>query len=303
MTREVQRKPPWLRVRIPGDGDYARVLARRRRRGLVTVCEQARCPNRAECWECGTATFMVLGAVCTRGCRFCSVEAAAHGQPLDPDEPAKLARTVAELGLTYAVITSVTRDDLSDGGAAHIAECVRSLRANDVLVEVLLPDLGGERSSLTTVAASGPAVLGHNVEVVERLSPLVRHPRADYHRSLGVLSDLRDLAAPRQLVKSALLVGLGETEDEVLQTLGDLRASGCQMAVIGQYLQPTVHHQPVVEYRDPGWFQRIADQARHIGFEHVAAGPLVRSSYRASELYVKSLCRPLGSVTEQLHDS
>ena len=287
MGLEARRKPPWLRVRIPGDGEYARVAGRRTRRGLATVCEEARCPNRAECWECGTATFMVMGTVCTRGCRFCSVEAAARGQPLDPDEPAKLAQTVTELGLTYAVITSVTRDDLPDGGAAHIAECVRALRSNDLLVEVLIPDLGGDRAALTAVVVSGPVVLGHNVEVVERLSPRVRHPRADYRRSLDVLRNLRDLAAPTQRVKSALVVGLGETEGEVLQTLGELRAAGCQMLAIGQYLQPTARHLPVAEYRDPSWFQKIGEKAHDIGFEHVAAGPLVRSSYRASELYVK----------------
>ena len=230
---------------------------------------------------------MVMGTVCTRGCRFCSVEAAARGQPLDPDEPAKLAQTVTELGLTYAVITSVTRDDLPDGGAAHIAECVRALRSNDLLVEVLIPDLGGDRAALTAVVVSGPVVLGHNVEVVERLSPRVRHPRADYRRSLDVLRNLRDLAAPTQRVKSALVVGLGETEGEVLQTLGELRAAGCQMLAIGQYLQPTARHLPVAEYRDPSWFQKIGEKAHDIGFEHVAAGPLVRSSYRASELYVK----------------
>jgi len=232
---------------------------------------------------------MVLGAVCTRGCRFCAVESAPGGQPPDPEEPDKLATTVSELGLDYAVITSVTRDDLPDGGAGHIAECVRALRCRDVLVEALIPDLAGDRRSLAAVARSEPVVLGHNVEVVERLSESIRHPRASYRRSLEVLRTLRELASPKQLVKSALLVGLGETEAEVLQTLADLRESGCQMLAVGQYLQPTRTHQPVAEYREPGWFRELAERAREMGFGHVAAGPLVRSSYRASELYVKKV--------------
>lgn len=281
------RKPPWLRVRVPGGGEYARVLARLRERGLTTVCEEARCPNRAECWSCGTATFMVMGAVCTRGCRFCSVQSGAHGQPLDHDEPAKIAVTVAELGLRYAVITSVTRDDLPDGGAAHLAACVRTLREtiDGLLVEVLIPDLAGDEDALRTVVEAGPVVLGHNLEVVERLSPVIRHQRADYRRSLSVLRSFRRLAVPGQLVKSSLLVGLGETDDELLAAMADLRDAGCQMLALGQYLQPTARHVPVVEYRDPAWFEAMGQRARELGFGHVASGPLVRSSYKASELF------------------
>jgi len=292
------RKPPWLRVRVPGGGEYARVLTRRRERGLTTVCEEARCPNRAECWSCGTATFMVMGAVCTRGCRFCSVQTGAHGQPLDPDEPAKLAATVAELGLRYAVITSVTRDDLPDGGAAHIAACVRALRetVDGLLVEVLIPDLAGDEDALRTVVAAGPVVLGHNLEVVERLSPEIRHRRADYRRSLSVLRAFRRLATPGQLVKSSLLVGLGETDDELLAALVDLRVAGCQMVALGQYLQPTARHAPVVEYRDPAWFEAMGQRARELGFSHVASGPLVRSSYKASELFVRGTVQPLSDA-------
>ncbi len=296
MTRPstTARKPPWLRVPIPGGEGHARILGRRRRRGLATVCEEALCPNRAECWECGTATFMVMGAVCTRGCRFCAVEAGARGQPLDPDEPGKLATTVADLGLHYAVITSVTRDDLDDHGAAHLAACVRALRAEvpGLVVEVLIPDLGGDAGRLATVAASGAAVLGHNVEVVRRLSARVRHRAADHDRSLGVLRTLRGLAeaggdgAPR-LVKSALLVGLGETDAEVDETLAELRDAGCQMLAVGQYLQPSRRHWPVARYLEPAWFDDLAERARGMGFSHVAAGPLVRSSYRASELFAR----------------
>lgn len=281
------RKPPWLRVAIPGGANHARILGRRRGRGLATVCEEARCPNRAECWECGTATFMVMGSVCTRGCRFCAVTTAAAGLPLDADEPAKLADTVREMGLDYTVITSVTRDDLPDGGAAHIAACVHALRAADVMVEVLIPDLGGDEDALAGVARSGPVVLGHNLEVVRRLSASVRHPRADHDTSLRALRFLRSLAAPGQLTKSALLVGMGETDEEVAGTLAELRDVGCQMLAVGQYLQPTARHAPVVEYRPPQWFDDLAEAAREQGFAHVAAGPLVRSSYRASELYVK----------------
>ncbi len=291
------RKPPWLRVRVSGGEGHARILARRRARGLATVCEEARCPNRAECWSCGTATFMVMGATCTRGCRFCAVGTAARGEPLDPDEPENLARTVEELGLRYAVITSVTRDDLPDGGAAHIAACVRALhdRIPGLLVEVLIPDLAGDERALRVVADAGPVVLGHNVEVVERLSPAIRHPRADHRRSLQVLDTLRRLAGPAQRTKSALLVGLGETDDEIEATLSDLRAVGCQMLAVGQYLQPTKRHAPVIEYREPAWFEALEARARELGFEHVAAGPLVRSSYRASELYVERTLRAGGT--------
>ncbi len=293
MAKTTQRKPPWLRVKVPGGGAHGAILARRKARGLATVCEEALCPNRAECWECGTATFMVMGAVCTRGCRFCSVGTGGEGQPLNPEEPAKLAETVAELQLRYAVITSVTRDDLPDGGAAHIAACVTALRdrVEGLLVEVLIPDLGGDRGALSTVAASGPAVLGHNVEVVERLTPQIRDRRADYRRSLGVLRTLRELASATQKIKSALLVGLGETDDEVEQTLRDLREAGCQMLAIGQYLQPSRNHHPVAEYREPAWFDDVGRRAREMGFDHVASGPLVRSSYRASELYVEGWLR------------
>jgi lipoyl synthase len=287
MADRVTRKPPWLRVKVPGGEGHARILGRRRRRGLATVCEEARCPNRAECWECGTATFMVMGTVCTRGCRFCAVETAARGQPLDPGEPAALAETVAELGLDYAVITTVTRDDLDDGGAAHIAACVRAVRARGVQVEVLIPDLDGDEADLCTVVVAAPVVLGHNLEVVRRLSGEVRHPRADHDRSLGVLGTLRRLAGAGQLVKSALLVGLGESDDEVFVALAELREAGCQMVAVGQYLQPTARHLPVVAYREPTWFDELAERARAMGFEHVAAGPLVRSSYRASELFVE----------------
>ena len=296
MAKATQRKPSWLRVKVPGGGGHGAILSRRRARGLATVCEEALCPNRAECWECGTATFMVMGAVCTRGCRFCSVDTADAGQPLDPDEPDKLAETVAELGLRYAVITSVTRDDLVDGGAAHIAACVTALRerVEGLLVEVLIPDLSGDREALATVVDSGPVVLGHNVEVVERLTPAVRDRRADYGRSLQVLRTLGELASETQKTKSALLVGLGETDGEVDRALVDLRAAGCQMVAIGQYLQPSRSHHPVVEYREPAWFDGVGRRAQELGFDHVASGPLVRSSYRASELYVERWLRPEG---------
>ena len=292
---DYQRKPPWLRVGVPGGPEQAHILGMRKRRGLATVCEEALCPNRAECWGCGTATFMVMGAVCTRGCRFCAVKSAPQGQPLDPEEPQLLAQTVAELALRYAVITSVTRDDLPDGGADHLARCVRALHDTvaDLNVEVLIPDLDGDKQALAVVVDSGPVVLGHNVEVVERLSPHVRHRRADYRRSLQVLRTLSRLAGdrdlPRPLIKSALLVGLGETQDEIHATLADLREAGCEMVAIGQYLQPSRQRLPVAHYYEPAWFDELGERARGMGFRHVAAGPLVRSSYRASELFVEGL--------------
>lgn len=276
--------PEWFRVRVP-EGPVARALERRlARSGLATVCREARCPNRGECFGHGTATVMVLGDTCTRNCRFCAV---ATGNPrgvLAADEPQRVAIAVREAGLDYVVLTSVDRDDLPDGGAAHFGAVIAAVRAASpqARVEALIPDYRGGR--LATLLAADPDVLGHNVEVVRRLTPAVRDPRASYEGSLAVLSEAR-AARPAMLTKSSLMVGLGETDAEVLEVLSDLRRAGVDIVTVGQYLQPTARHWPVDRYVPPETFRDYERAARAMGFAFVASGPLVRSSYRAAELF------------------
>jgi lipoic acid synthetase len=283
-----RRKPPWLKVRPPGAGRYARIKEALRRLGLHTVCEGARCPNLHECWGSGTATLMLLGEVCTRGCRFCAV-AKGRPEPPDPDEPKKVAQAVAEWGLEYVVLTSVSRDDLPDGGADHFAKTVEAIKrgGSASLVEVLIPDFRGDLRALERLVEAGPDVVGHNIETVERLTPLVRDRRAGYRQSLKVLEQAKRLA-PSVYTKSALMLGLGETEEEVLATMRDLRAVGVDFLALGQYLQPTERHLPVREYIPPERFQHYARLGEELGFLAVAAGPLVRSSYRAGELFMRA---------------
>jgi len=285
-----QEKPPWLKVRLPGAGSYYDV---RRRLGALrvhTVCEEARCPNAAECWGGGTATFMILGDVCTRGCRFCAVKTGRPGGPPDPEEPAHVAAAAAELGLRYVVLTSVDRDDLPDGGADHFARTVRAIldRQPDIIVEVLTPDFGGAEAALATVVDSGTKVLGHNVETVRDLTPGVRDRRCSYERSLEVLRAYRRLR-PALLTKSSLLLGLGETRAQVEETLSDLREAGVDWVTLGQYLRPTRRHAEVARYVEPAEFDELAGLARELGFPLVTSGPLVRSSYRAGEHRVEEI--------------
>jgi lipoic acid synthetase len=289
------RKPEWLKVRPPGGEAYGALKERARRLKLATVCEEARCPNIGECWGGGTATFMLMGEVCTRGCRFCAVDTAKRPPPLDPEEPANVAEAVAEMGLTYVVLTSVNRDELPDGGAAHLAACLRAIHARspDVLLEMLIPDFEGNREAVALVAQGPLAVLAHNVETVERLTPRVRDPRASYAQSLSVLEHTK-AARPELLTKSSVMLGLGETEDEVLATMRDLRSVGVDIITLGQYLRPSHKHLPVVEFIHPATFDRLAEAARALGFGYVAAGPLVRSSYRAGELFVEKHLRATG---------
>jgi lipoyl synthase len=283
-----ERKPEWLKIRPPGGELYSEMKTRARRLSLATVCEEAQCPNIAECWGGGTATFMLMGDHCTRGCRFCAVSTLKQPPALDPEEPAHIAEAVAEMGLTYVVLTSVNRDDLPDGGAAHLADCIRAInrRSPDVLLEILIPDFLGDRTAVQEITTTPIAVLAHNIETVERLTPHVRDPRAAYAQSLDVLEIAKDLA-PDLLTKSSIMLGLGETETEVLAALRDLRARGVDIVTLGQYLRPSARHLPVIEYVHPDMFDRYAEKARELGFGYVAAGPLVRSSYRAGELYVE----------------
>ena len=278
-----RRLPPWLvpaaRKRLQL-ADLGRKLAGM---GVHTVCESARCPNLGECFGRGSATFMILGDVCSRNCRFCAVD---HGEPgpVDPEEPRRMAEAAEMLGLRHVVVTSVTRDDLPDGGATHFAHTVRAVRERlpGATVEVLVPDLQGDREALRTVLEAGPEVLNHNVETVLRLYPQVR-PEADYGRSLRVLRWARELSEST-MTKSGFMVGLGETEEEVPGLLQDLREAGVGVVTIGQYLQPTRWHLPVADYVSPRVFQEYERAARAMGFLHVLSGPLVRSSYRAEEL-------------------
>jgi lipoic acid synthetase len=275
-------RPRWLKVRPPGGAGYLAIQRVVRTQGLRTVCEEARCPNRGECWEHGTATFLLLGDVCTRACGFCNI---ATGRPgtVDVDEPERVAEAVAAMGLRHAVLTAVTRDDLPDGGASIFAASVGAIRARCLgcTVELLIPDLGGDWEALGTVMAARPEILNHNVETVPRLYGRVR-PKAIYTRSLELLRRAKALA-PEGITKSGLMVGLGETREELATVFADLRAAEVDVLTIGQYLRPSAWHLPVARYYAPEEFTSLREEAAALGFRHVEAGPLVRSSYHAHE--------------------
>jgi len=285
MTRRAETpprltKPSWLTKPLRAGGRFGAVSRSLDRARLRTVCRESRCPNLTECFSRGTATLLILGAVCTRACRFCAVGHGVPGPP-DPGEPSAAARTVADLGLRYAVVTSVTRDDLPDGGASHFAATIRAIReiSPDTAVEVLVPDFGGDGDALRTVLDAGPDVLAHNMETAPRLYPAVR-PGADYGRSLSVLRGVdADIVA-----KSGLMLGLGETDCEIEEVLCDLRDNGCDLLTIGQYLQASQECLPVERYVPPGEFEQWRIRALGMGFRAVASGPYVRSSYRAGEM-------------------
>jgi lipoic acid synthetase len=281
-ARPRQPKPEWLKVRAPGSPSYLRLKSLMRDLGLHTVCEEARCPNIGECWNHGTATFMILGDVCTRACSYCAV---AHGRPtaVDGAEPARVAEAIAVLGLDYVVVTSVDRDDLPDGGASIFAETVRETRARttDCRIEVLIPDFQGNEAALRSVLDARPDVLNHNTETVPRLYRMARSG-GRYSRTLELLERSRRYA-PEIPTKSGLMVGLGEEKGELIATFGDLRRVGCSILTIGQYLRPTDAHAPMVRYYHPDEFRELKAIALDLGFVHVESGPLVRSSYHAHE--------------------
>ena len=287
-----ERKPEWLRVRPPSGENYAHLKTLFRSLDLHTVCEEAHCPNVAECWGGGTATIMLLGDVCTRGCRFCAVSSGNPRGVVDPDEPRKVADAVAELGLTYVVLTSVDRDDLPDGGAAHFARTIRAIKAHDpeILVEALIPDFQGDPAAVRTVVGAGPDVLDHNLETVRRLQGRARDRRAGYDQSLEVLRTAKASRAGL-FTKSSLMLGLGETEDEVSEAMRDLRSIGVDILTLGQYLRPSGWHLPVEEYLAPQRFDSFRRTGEAMGFLYVAAGPLVRSSYRAGEFFLEKVLR------------
>mgnify|MGYP005846941323 CR=1 FL=1 len=277
------RKPNWLKIRLPGGEKFIQVRDLVKGGNLHTVCESAHCPNIGECWNRRTAAFMIMGDVCTRNCRFCAVQP-GRALPLDVEEPQRVADAVAVLGLSYVVVTSVTRDDMADGGAAHFAETIRAIRAQNphCKIEVLIPDFQGREAALNLVIEAAPDVLNHNIETVPRLYPQAR-PQADYRRSLDVLEH----AARHGLrTKSGLMVGLSETVEEVERVMADLFAVGCRMLTIGQYLQPSKMHLPVVRYVTPEEFAQFKRLGLEIGLEHVESGPLVRSSYHADRQYI-----------------
>lgn len=284
------RLPAWLKVKLPTGESYERLKAVSRSRGLATVCEEARCPNIGECWGGGTATFMVMGDSCTRGCRFCSVASQAKPPLPDVHEPEKLARTLAEMKLEYAVLTTVCRDDLFDQGAGHLSECIRAVKAAcpDMKVEMLLQDFRGDMVLLERVLDAGPDVVAHNVECVERLTPAVRDAKAGYLQSLRVLAHAK-VYRRQSPTKTSLMLGLGETEDELLKTFDDLRTVGCDILTLGQYLRPSGQGRnlPVARFVPPEEFDRLGELAKARGFLYVASGPFVRSSYRAAELFMK----------------
>ena len=273
-------KPEWLRVRMPGGPGYLRLKQLMRDQSLHTVCEEARCPNIGECWSAGTATFMILGDICTRACGFCAV---TTGRPLaiDMGEPKRVAEAVARMRLRHAVVTSVDRDDMPDGGAGVFAQTVQWIRrlSPGTTVELLTPDFGGNWVALATVMRAKPEILDHNLDTVPRLYRQVR-PRGRYQRALELLRRAKELEAGA-LTKSGLMAGLGETREEIGQVMHDLRGAGCDILTIGQYLRPSARHLPLVRYYEPAEFEAIADEGRALGFRHVEAGPLVRSSYHA----------------------
>jgi lipoyl synthase len=278
------RKPPWLKARAPSGAGFQTVRALVREHRLATVCEEAKCPNIGECWNAGTATLMLMGAVCTRACRFCSVDTGNPRGWLDAAEPENAARTVELMKLTYVVLTSVDRDDLPDGGAAHYAACVRAIKRRnpDTAVEALTPDFQGALQDVATVVDSGIEVFAQNIETVRRLTHPVRDPRAGYEQTLRVLAHAKG-HRPSVLTKSSLMLGLGESDAEIDATLADLRDAGVDIVTLGQYLRPTLNHLPVQRFVAPAEFDRYRERALARGFLECVSGPLVRSSYRAEQ--------------------
>ncbi len=291
-------KPEWLKVRMPGGVRYNAIKGRARELKLHTVCEEAQCPNIGECWSSGTATFMVMGDTCTRGCRFCAVATSRNPAPLDPMEPVNVAEAIREMGLDYVVVTSVNRDDQPDQGAGHFAACIREIRARNprTLVEVLIPDLRGDLALLDVILAAGPDVLAHNVECVPRLQDTVRDPRANWAQSVAILEGAK-ARSPGQITKTSLQVGHGETEAELVEAMALLRTFDVDFLTIGQYLRPSMTHLPVREYVTPEVFSRLEVEGKAMGFKYVASGPLVRSSYKAGEFFITQHLRSRGAAS------
>ncbi|MGY6631804.1 MAG: lipoyl synthase [Wenzhouxiangella sp.] len=287
----IGRKPSWLRAKLPSGGKYEAVKRNVTEHRLATVCQESKCPNIGECWSNGVATIMLMGDVCTRACRFCSVDTGNPRGWLDPEEPANAAESVRLMDLKYVVLTSVDRDDLADGGAGHYAACVREIKKVNpqTAVEALTPDFQGRLADVETVVDSGLEVFAQNVETVRRLTHPVRDPRAGYQQTLDVLAHAKR-HRPDVLTKTSLMLGLGETDEEVVETMRDLRAIGIDIVTFGQYLRPTVNHLPVERYVTPETFRQLREIGLEMGFLEVVSGPLVRSSYRADRVFEKNNC-------------
>ena len=290
MQTAVLAKPNWLKAPFPSGEKYSFIKQKRIKLNLATVCEEAKCPNIGECWSSGTATFMVMGDSCTRGCRFCSVKTKKYPDPLDPLESLNLANTLSELNLKYVVITTVDRDELPDQGALHIQDCIKKVQELNpqLLIEILMPDFRGEQELIDKVIAANPAVLAHNIETVERLTSRVRDRRAGYKQSLNVLKYIKQ-KDKTSYTKSSIMLGLGETQEEVLKTMQDLREINVDFLTLGQYLRPSAHQLKVQEYIHPSLFKFYETQGLKMGFKYVASGPLVRSSYKAAEFFIRSI--------------
>ncbi len=273
--------PDYAKVKLPTEENFFLTQDRVKSHRLHTVCEEARCPNRTECWSDGTATFMIMGKNCSRNCRFCSVTH-GHMEPLDPLEPIMVAEAAREMGLNFVVITSVDRDDLPDGGSKHFAHVIEEVKKLGVKIEVLIPDFKGNKDQIDNILKANPDIVAHNIETVRRLTPLVRDPRANYDQSLEVLKYIGDRGF---ITKSSIMVGLGETVDEIIEALKDLRSVGVKIVTIGQYLRPTRMQLPVREYYDIEKFNELKEIAYGMGFSYVASGPLVRTSYKAAEAW------------------
>lgn len=287
---EFKSKPDWIKVRAPVGEKYFEIKSLLKNLNLATVCQEARCPNISECWNGGTATFMLMGEVCTRGCRFCSVKTGNPKGAIDPDEPEKVGYAISQMNLDYVVITSVNRDDMPDEGSGHFSRTVSTIKSNrpDLLVEVLTPDFKGNEAFIKKIVDSKPDVFAHNVETVERLQKRVRDPRAGYWQSLNVLKFVKS-ADPTRFTKTSIMLGLGEKDEEVYQTLVDLRSVNCDVVTFGQYLQPTKTKLKVEEFIPPEKFDHWQKTAESMGFLYVASGALVRSSYRAGEFFIRGV--------------
>lgn len=288
-TTRFEPKPEWLKIRPPAGENYKRIKGLLKEESLYTVCEEAHCPNVHECWAGGTATFMLMGDTCTRGCRFCAVKTGNPKGILDHDEPYKISSSIGKLNLEYVVLTSVDRDDLPDGGSGHFAQTIVEIKKKDskVIVEVLIPDFKGDWSALQKIIDAKPEVIAHNIETIERLTPTVRDKRAGYKQTLDLLAQVKKVDSSI-FTKSSIMIGLGETEEEVFKTMEDLRSVDTDILTLGQYLRPTKKHLPVVEFVTPEKFAYYEKKGMEMGFKYIASGPLVRSSYKAGEYFIKN---------------
>ncbi len=292
MEQKLQ-KPDWLKIKLDVSNNFINIKNTIKQYNLHTVCEEAHCPNISECWNSGTATFMLMGDTCTRACKFCAVKTGNPMKKLDSLEPKNLARALTEIRLfDYVVLTSVNRDDLPDGGASHFAECINEIKNSypEIIVEVLIPDFKGDIDALKKIVDANPKVIAHNIETVERLQRKVRDPRANYNQSLKILENVK-LLNPKIYTKSSIMLGLGENDEEIIQSMKDLRAINVDVLTLGQYLRPTDWHIIVSSYVEPSKFEYFKQKALELGFLYVASGPFVRSSYKAGELFMKNIIK------------